>query len=174
MLRARGRIHGGADQRALGPNLNKNIYETQASRSLGRAQNLKRAKKGQKDAYAHDWVLADSDLTLLNYLSFAFQVQGQINDPNTNNHLGEWEHIVISYIKQVIPPSIQETWHNWRSSMKKVEGQSEGGDAAGWGVEEADARNKKEASTLSPFISLSLPLLFPFQAIYFQTSILLA
>jgi hypothetical protein len=35
--------------------------------------------------------------------------------------------------------------------MKKVDGQPEGGDAAGWGVEEADARNKKEASTLSPF-----------------------
>lgn len=60
--------------------------------------------------------------------------------------IGEWEHIVISYIKQVIPPSIQETWHNWRSSMKKGEEQPEGGDAAGWGVEEADARNKKEAS----------------------------
>jgi hypothetical protein len=41
--------------------------------------------------------------------------------------------------------------------MKKVEGQPEGGDTAGWGVEEADARNKKEASTLSPFL-FPLPL----------------
>lgn len=31
--------------------------------------------------------------------------------------------------------------------MKKAEGQPEGAEVAGWGVEEADARNKKEAST---------------------------
>jgi hypothetical protein len=42
--------------------------------------------------------------------------------------------------------------------MKKVEGQPEGGDAAGWGVEEADARNKKEASMLSRFLSIPFPL----------------
>ncbi|PMD45211.1 hypothetical protein L207DRAFT_508122 [Hyaloscypha variabilis F] len=63
--------------------------------------------------------------------------------------IGEWEHVVVSYIKQAIPQSIQEAWHSWRSSMKKAEGAvegSEGAEPAGWGVEEADARNKREAS----------------------------
>jgi hypothetical protein len=31
--------------------------------------------------------------------------------------------------------------------MKKAKGTPEGGEPTGWGVEEADARNKKEAST---------------------------
>jgi hypothetical protein len=60
--------------------------------------------------------------------------------------------------------------------MKKVEGQPEGGDAAGWGVEEADARNKKEASMLSRFLSIPFPLPPPIllRTHSFQTSILLA
>lgn len=53
--------------------------------------------------------------------------------------------------------------------MKKGEEQPESGDAAGWGVEEADARNKKEASMLS----LSAPAPTPFKPISFQMSILL-
>lgn len=63
--------------------------------------------------------------------------------------IGEWEHIVVSYIKQVIPESVQEAWHSWRSSMKKAasnQERSEQTEPAGWGVEEADARYKKEAS----------------------------
>jgi len=49
--------------------------------------------------------------------------------------------------------------------MKKVEGQPEGGDTAGWGVEEADARNKKEASTLSPFL-FPFPFPIPISALF--------
>ena len=77
---------------------------------------------------------------------------------NTNNLTGEWEHIVVSYIKQVIPESVQEFWHSWRSSMKKAasnQERSEQTEPAGWGVEEADAMYKKEAST-SPFSFLEI------------------
>ena len=88
-------------------------------------------------------------LTLHGQIFFFFWT-GKTRGPPTDNHLGEWEHIVVSYIKQAIPQPVQEAWHSWRSSMKKAEGAVEGGEGAepaGWGVEEADARNKKEAST---------------------------
>ena len=148
--------------------LNKKIYEKHTSRSLDRAQNLKRVKRGQKYAMLMiwSWHIQIKHYLITSYLLFKYKTT---QSQKTNNHVGEWEHIVISYIKQVIPPSIQETWHNWRSSMKKGEEQPEGGDAAGWGVEEADARNKKEASMLS----LSAPPPTPFKPISFQMTILL-
>jgi len=67
--------------------------------------------------------------------------------------LGEWEHIIVSHISAIIPPSIKETYHDWRNSMKSAEqtttGSTDINDSvamAGWGVEEAEERNKAEAS----------------------------
>jgi hypothetical protein len=69
------------------------------------------------------------------------------------SHIGEWEHIIVSNIKSVIPESVKQKWHEWRVSVKQAEreftGQenvTEGLEMAGWGVEEAEARNKKDAS----------------------------
>jgi len=69
------------------------------------------------------------------------------------DRIGEWEHIVVSNVKKLIPESVQQAWHDWRASMKKAESEMTGNqevtehvEMAGWGVEEADARNKKEAS----------------------------
>ncbi|KAF4631937.1 hypothetical protein G7Y89_g6195 [Cudoniella acicularis] len=67
--------------------------------------------------------------------------------------IGEWEHLLVSNIKRLIPESVKQTWHDWRSSMKQAEREvTVGGqindkvEMAGWGVEEADARNKMNAS----------------------------
>jgi len=58
----------------------------------------------------------------------------------------------VSHIKQIIPDSVFQKWHEWRGAMKtELKGSggeqiSEHVEMAGWGVEEADARNKTEAS----------------------------
>ena len=56
-------------------------------------------------------------------------------------------------MKSVIPESVSTTWHDWRKSLKKAEHEitgsedfSEGVEMAGWGVEEAEKKNKAEAS----------------------------
>ncbi|TVY83818.1 putative N-terminal acetyltransferase [Lachnellula suecica] len=69
------------------------------------------------------------------------------------DRIGEWEHIVVSNIKKVIPDSVKQTWNEWRASMKKTEHEVTGSETAsehvemvGWGVEEAEEKNKKNAS----------------------------
>lgn len=63
----------------------------------------------------------------------------------------------------MIPESVKQTWHDWRVSMKKAEhehfGNEEISDAvemAGWGVEEAEQKNKMDASKC-PFPTISCP-----------------
>jgi len=70
--------------------------------------------------------------------------------------LGEWEEVVVSNVKKVIPESVKTYYHDWRTSMKKAELEMTGDEKinggvemAGWGVEEAEAANKKDASTFS-------------------------
>ncbi|KAG9236209.1 hypothetical protein BJ875DRAFT_457034 [Amylocarpus encephaloides] len=69
------------------------------------------------------------------------------------DRIGGWEEAFISAAKRIIPESVKETWTNWRSAMKKGEQDATGGDIvnetvemASWGVEEAQARNKRDAS----------------------------
>ena len=64
---------------------------------------------------------------------------------------------MISNVSKVIPEGVKKTWRDWRQSMKGVEKDvtgsnhgSEGVEMAGWGVEEADMKNKSEAS-MCPF-----------------------
>jgi len=62
---------------------------------------------------------------------------------------GELEHMIVENAKKVIPESVAKTWHDWRSSMKRASGSekiNEGVEMAGWGVEEAEEANKKDAS----------------------------
>lgn len=76
---------------------------------------------------------------------------------------GRWEEVVLTNIQKLIPDSVERFWHDWRASMKKAEPDvagsdvvSEGVEMAGWGVEEATAQNKKDASTC-PFPFLTSP-----------------
>ncbi|KAG9249041.1 hypothetical protein BJ878DRAFT_401603, partial [Calycina marina] len=69
------------------------------------------------------------------------------------DRIGEWEHTVVEAVKKVIPESVKTTWADWRSSMKSAEQEltgeeklSECVDMTGWGVEEAEKKNKAEAS----------------------------
>ncbi|TVY88763.1 putative N-terminal acetyltransferase [Lachnellula willkommii] len=86
--------------------------------------------------------------SIVQYLYFE-----RIQPPGWQFPVGEWEHIVVSNVKKMIPDSVKQTWHDWRVSMKKAEhehfGNEEISDAvemAGWGVEEAEEKNKMDAS----------------------------
>jgi len=67
--------------------------------------------------------------------------------------IGKIEHYVVSTAKQFIPESVRQKWHEYWQSIKSKEVETLGSDGisdkvemAGWGVEEAQERNKEEAS----------------------------
>lgn len=76
----------------------------------------------------------------------------------------------MTYVKKMIPDSIEEKWHNYRKSLKEAEMENIGNDdisehieMAGWGVEEAERRNKGPgASEFAPFL----------RSDYFETAML--
>ncbi len=70
-----------------------------------------------------------------------------------NQVTGEWEHIIVSNVKRLIPESVKVKWREYKESVKQAERQMTGKqdvsdhvEMAGWGVEEAQERNKKDAS----------------------------
>lgn len=69
------------------------------------------------------------------------------------DRIGEIEHWIVSNVKKIIPQSVQERWAAYRNALKENEQEtfgnnsiSEHAEMAGWGVEEAQARNRAEAS----------------------------
>lgn len=67
--------------------------------------------------------------------------------------LAEAEHFVVSNVSKVIPQSVKDMWTECRQSFQKAEHDPVGNDNAsenaemvGWGVKEAQQRNKEEAS----------------------------
>ncbi|KAI1344691.1 peptide alpha-N-acetyltransferase Nat2 [Xylariaceae sp. FL0016] len=67
--------------------------------------------------------------------------------------IGNLEHFVVSNVKKIIPPSVRDRWHEYTKALKQSEVENLGNDEisehvemAGWGVEEAEQRNKAEAS----------------------------
>jgi N-terminal acetyltransferase 2 len=59
----------------------------------------------------------------------------------------------VSNVSRLIPESVKMKWHEWREYFKQVERRmigkgevKEHTEVTGWGVEEAEARNKKDAS----------------------------
>lgn len=69
------------------------------------------------------------------------------------DRIGEIEHWIVSNVKKIIPQSVQERWVAYHSALKENEQEtfgnnniSEHAEMAGWGVEEAQARNRAEAS----------------------------
>jgi len=66
---------------------------------------------------------------------------------------GQWEDFVVSHVKALIPEKVKQTWRDWRKEARRKELEmtgdddfSEGLEMASWGVEEADAANKRDAS----------------------------
>lgn len=77
--------------------------------------------------------------------------------------IGQLEHWVTSHIKQIIPESVKTWWHEYRAALTKAETQqlgsneaSEAVEMAGWGVEEAQERNRAEASKFMHLVPLML------------------
>ncbi|KAF6818446.1 peptide alpha-n-acetyltransferase nat2 [Colletotrichum sojae] len=69
------------------------------------------------------------------------------------DRIGQLEHWVTSHAKKIIPESVKTWWSEYRAALAKAETEQLGNDdiseaveMAGWGVEEAEARNKAEAS----------------------------
>jgi len=67
--------------------------------------------------------------------------------------IGEWEEVIVSHVKAIIPESVKSTWNEWRASMKQAEREMIGSqevsdhvEMAGWGVEEAEKADKSNAS----------------------------
>lgn len=67
---------------------------------------------------------------------------------------GQFEHYVVT---KVIPESVRTTWNEWRQSLRKEEKSQLGSnnisdsvEMAGWGVEQAQERNREEASESNP------------------------
>lgn len=62
------------------------------------------------------------------------------------------EHYVVSNVKQLIPENVREWWHDYRAQMKQASREKLGEEVtqnvemAGWGVEEAEQKNKSQAS----------------------------
>jgi hypothetical protein len=62
------------------------------------------------------------------------------------------EEYIVSYLEKIVPESVKTWWHNYRQALKEGGKEAIGEEAAkdvemvGWGVKEADERNKSEAS----------------------------
>lgn len=70
---------------------------------------------------------------------------------------------MVSNIKKAIPDSVKTAWSEWRASVKEASSGIPGGEEigegiemAGWGVEEADKKNKSEASMYCPYFLMGL------------------
>ncbi|KAI1284115.1 hypothetical protein F5Y07DRAFT_100683 [Xylaria sp. FL0933] len=66
------------------------------------------------------------------------------------DRIGELEHWVVSHVKRIIPESIRNRYKEYKAALKEAkQGQSDGDaevEVSGWGVEQAEERNKTEAS----------------------------
>ncbi|GAP84498.1 putative peptide alpha-N-acetyltransferase Nat2 [Rosellinia necatrix] len=66
------------------------------------------------------------------------------------DRIGELEHWLVSHATRVIPESVRNRWTEYREAYKAAKqgqpGDAEEAEVAGWGVEEAEQRNKTEAS----------------------------
>lgn len=69
------------------------------------------------------------------------------------DRVGEWEDFVVSHAKALVPEKVKQSWRDWRKEMRKKELEITGDDdfsetleMATWGVEEANAANKRDAS----------------------------
>ncbi|KAI1089318.1 hypothetical protein F5B19DRAFT_467914 [Rostrohypoxylon terebratum] len=67
--------------------------------------------------------------------------------------IGEIEHYVVSNISKLIPKSVRNWWNEYREALRNAKKERQGNaetseheEAADWGVEEAEKRNKAEAS----------------------------
>lgn len=61
----------------------------------------------------------------------------------------------MSHVSTIVPASVQVYWHKYRAALKEAKRESgieaqEGGEGDGWGVKEAEERNKHEASEYLP------------------------
>ncbi|KAF9882077.1 peptide alpha-n-acetyltransferase nat2 [Colletotrichum karsti] len=117
---------------------------TPAKESLSLSQRLKKLSK----EYGWSAVGVYFALSILDF-PFCFLLVRIVG----TDRIGELEHWLMSNIKKVIPESVKTWWHDYRAAFKKAETEQFGNDdmsdtveMAGWGVEEAQARNRAEAS----------------------------
>lgn len=87
--------------------------------------------------------------------------------PELTFHLGHWEDVIVSRVKAAIPESVEQTWHDWRDSVKQAKHDvtskdhiDEAVEMAGWGVQEATENNRKDASK---FMKSQFPFILPLE-----------
>lgn len=61
------------------------------------------------------------------------------------------EEFIVGYLEKIVPETVKTWWHNYRQKGREVIGDeaADNVEMAGWGVKEAEERNKTEASKLS-------------------------
>jgi len=70
--------------------------------------------------------------------------------------IAEAEHVVVTNIAKVIPESVKEFWRQYRAALKESEKKELGNndvsndvEMAGWGVKEAEEKNKSSEASES-------------------------
>ncbi|OLN85980.1 hypothetical protein CCHL11_05351 [Colletotrichum chlorophyti] len=122
----------------------RNAADTPAKESLSLSQRLKKLSK----EYGWSAVGVYFALSVLDF-PFCFLLVRIVG----TDKIGQLEHWLMTNVKKVIPESIQNWWSEYRAALRKAETEQFGNDdlgetveMAGWGVEEAQARNRAEAS----------------------------
>ncbi|KAK3941213.1 hypothetical protein QBC46DRAFT_458420 [Diplogelasinospora grovesii] len=76
--------------------------------------------------------------------------------------IAEIEHVVVSNVQKFIPEGVKQWWHDYRHALKESEkgkmgnnNISENSEMVGWGVEEADERNKQSGASLATQLALA-------------------
>jgi len=69
------------------------------------------------------------------------------------DRIAEAEHYIVSHVQKLIPARAKEFWRGYRSAVEEAEGRDirntktgGDGDPTGWGVKEAEERNRTDAS----------------------------
>ncbi|WQF88614.1 hypothetical protein CDEST_13628 [Colletotrichum destructivum] len=122
----------------------RNAKDATAQESLSLSQRLKKLSR----EYGWSAVGVYLALSVLDF-PFCFLLVRIVG----TDRIGRLEHWIVSNVKKVIPDSVQNRWSEYRAALSKAETEQLGSDdiseaveMAGWGVEEAERRNKAEAS----------------------------
>ncbi|WDK20199.1 peptide alpha-N-acetyltransferase [Colletotrichum graminicola] len=122
----------------------RNVKDGAAQESLSLSQRLKKLSR----EYGWSAVGVYLALSVLDF-PFCFLLVRIVG----TDRIGQLEHWVVSNVKKIIPYSVQNWWSESRAALSHAETEQLGSDdiseaveMAGWGVEEAERRNKAEAS----------------------------
>ncbi|PSR85921.1 hypothetical protein BD289DRAFT_367883 [Coniella lustricola] len=127
---------------------------SQQTKQQQKPENLSLSGRLRKLSREYGWAAAGVYLALsVSDFPFCFLLVKWVG----TDRIAEIEHWVTSRVSKVIPDGVKQQWHEWRGTGNDepeveehlgADGQASGADAkaVGWGVEQAQQRNKANAS----------------------------